>query len=96
MIVSSYASGTEIACIVCVLLWGNLALRNYRNGYFLFMCGDIALAVGYLIAIAQYYFIFWVAYTVQDDTAMMLLFGRMVLHCTGPLIFNYHYRVLKQ
>lgn len=92
--VSSFAPGVMLSMAFCIAAWGRLFYKNtlHRLGWFSAACACICL--GYIVAIVQYYEIFYISKIPQTDITMYLLFIRTVLHCTGVLIFNYCYDLM--
>lgn len=94
--VSSYAPGTELATIFCVIAWLYLSIKNFKNKLLAFGLGCLASSIAYSVASIQYYYIFFVDKVPESGTAMNLLFIRMIFHCTSVLIFIYKYKLVFQ
>lgn len=89
--ISVFAPGTLIAVAVCLLCWGGLTWRNYRDNRMIFCWACLMSTIAYAVAMFQYIVIFYVDKTPQPDNAMWALFIRMLFHCSTGIIFVFYY-----
>lgn len=92
--VNSSAVGTQVAVVFCIGGWGILTVKNFRNRLIAFGIACAISVLAYCVAFVQYVFVFWIDCLQQSDTALNLLFIRMLLHCTVVLVFIYRYNAM--